>query len=533
MSYTSGQKDDSQFFNEAVHNEFGNNDLVEWYLAGNAVSSKFIHHVIPTGSRLIFRNIKFEGEININSNISKIFHEVRFEKCQFFQDTHFAGFKLLEFDGCRFEEAHSLYINVNKAAYTNCYFEKAATITPHSNLQRLFISDCEFNERLHLRNCFLGKCTIQRCLGKVVTFEDVTFEGILSISSIRIDKMQFHNINTLQNVQVAGNEIGELSIMGGKQASVFAIAKSAGDKLIIHTEANTMLTFSYCRFNQVSIGLSKIKELYITEGDFGVFSIDGRVQKDSYICLLETKIKDCQLYRLKNSGIMEFNHVQFNHDVVFEASDLGRSDFINCSLDKAICSFTNSKFSDIFLAETDFPPVIYNKGKTDYVQQQLAFGQLRTVYEKMGDTARSLEYHSRELYAQYRLLKWKSSVFPFINFTKLNLWMNLASNDFGRNWARAILVTVVFVALPFFYLLTISTESYHFDFGISWDKALIGSFLKFLNPIRNVDVENIFEPFGKQIGVTWRTHTIDFVSRLLLAYCYYQVIQAFRRYGRK
>lgn len=527
------QNDDRDFFNAAVHNETGNNDLVEWYLSGNTVSSKFVHHVIPAGSRLIFRNIKFHEEININSNISKKFHEVRFEKCQFFQDTHFAGFKLLEFDGCRFEEAHSLYININKAAYTGCYFEKAAIITPNSNFERLFISDCEFNERLYLRNCIIGRCTIQRCVGKTITFEDVKFDFLLSILSMRIGKLQFHNTSTLHYVHVTGNEIGEFVIMGGRQASVFAVEKTSGNSLFFGTEVDTRLGCNHCSFDKVFVGLSNVQELTITEGDFKELILEGRIKKESYVSLLNTRINDFHLSRLKNSGMMEFNHVEFNKQVLFETSDLGKSNFINCSLNKAVFSFTNSKLSDIFLAETDFPPIIYNKGKTDYVQQQLAFGQLRTVYEKMGDTARSLEYHSRELYAQYKLLKWKSRVFPFLNFTKLNLWMNLVSNDLGRNWARAILVTVVFVALPFFYLLTISTENYHFDFDISWDKAFISSFLKFLNPIRNVDVENIFEPFGKQIGVTWVTHTIDFLSRLLLAYCYYQVIQAFRRYGRK
>ena len=145
-------------------------------------------------------------------------------------------------------------------------------------------------------------------------------------------------------------------------------------------------------------------------------------------------------------------------------------------------------------------------------QSQLAYGQLHAAYEKVGDTVRSIEYLANELHAHYYVLSWKSKVFPYINFTKLNLFLNLVSNDFGRNWARAIGIAVFIVGVPLFYALTISTVEYSFGFPLSLDSHFIGAFLRFMNPLRNLEIENIFDPVKTGLGLTGISYVIDFIG---------------------
>ncbi|MES2331196.1 MAG: hypothetical protein V4539_16445 [Bacteroidota bacterium] len=520
-------------FNPAIRFEEVSMQMVADYLGGGGVPNWLQEFVLPGGSQMTFRNIKFNTDIIVNSKSILKFTEVRFENCHFLLDCQMSIFQQTHFSSCMFDEQHRLVYNIDRANYNFCHFKKAAKLTSNSRIVSLFISDCRFEQKLHIENCKIFECSIQKSSGTAIVFEDVTIQTKFVFHNIFVEKTQFHNLKTNCFVSIAGCEMQQLALMGGHQSSAFGIEKCNVNTLSLFTDAEASIAINYCDFAKTSIGINNIRELNIISSSFGVFLMDGRLGKDCYVSFLDCKVDDLTFRRLKNMGVIEFNHTVFNNNVVFESSDLGRTDFVLCFLSGANCSFTNSKFTDLFLAETEFPEKIFSNGTVDYLQAQLVFGQLRTVYEKMGDTAKSLEYHSRELHAQYMLLKWKSPIFPYVNFTKLNLALNKLSNDFGRNWARAIVVSILIVGIPLFYLLVLSTTKYSFGFPLGWNNGFVGSFLKFMNPIRSTDLEKIFDPVGGAIGITWLTHCIDFISRIFLAYCYYQVIQAFRRYGRK
>jgi hypothetical protein len=210
------------------------------------------------------------------------------------------------------------------------------------------------------------------------------------------------------------------------------------------------------------------------------------------------------------------------------SSNLVKTDFSNCDFSKGILEFENSKITECFLAGTKFPKRIRNKGKINHSQAQLAFGQLATAFQRQGDTVSQLEYQSREIGEHYHGLAWTWRNL----FQKFNLLLNYVSNNFGRRWIQGFIFSVA-VGILLFSAVLWSTEEYSFGFKTQW--GLFPAFVKFMNPLRFFDLDNLFFVSQKQrvVGFSGWSYFWDFLGRVLLAYGYYQTIQAFRRFGRK
>jgi hypothetical protein len=67
------------------------------------------------------------------------------------------------------------------------------------------------------------------------------------------------------------------------------------------------------------------------------------------------------------------------------------------------------------------------------------------------------------------------------------------------------------------------------------DGRLVSGFFKFMNPLRFFETENLFKGRDDTPSLTLHplSYAIDFLALIIIAYGYYQIIQAFRRYGRK
>ena len=194
-----------------------------------------------------------------------------------------------------------------------------------------------------------------------------------------------------------------------------------------------------------------------------------------------------------------------------------------------------ARISEVSVLQTDFPKHFRTLGKYNPIQTQLAFGQLNTACQKQGESVKSLEYQSRELEAHYDCLKFFnnrkfSKDFSYAFTLGLNKW----SNNFGRSWTRAVIFTFV-VGVFSYYLVVINSLNFHLAFAIDINEKLIKSFFSFMNPLRTFNLREIFEGKDKQpyLELSVFSHFVDFFARLIIAYGYYQTIQAFRRFGRK
>lgn len=261
-------------------------------------------------------------------------------------------------------------------------------------------------------------------------------------------------------------------------------------------------------------------------------------EKDSLVIIENTDANSLVFDKMFNYGLMIFRNVTIpkNGLLKIQSSALGKTDFILCSFVDAQFEFENSKLTEIFLSETDFPFTVKTNKNDNSRQAQLAFGQLHTAFEKQGDTVRALEYQGREIKAYYKDLHLFRKSWKFINEIKISLWLNYISNNFGKSWSRGLLFSIS-IGIIFFYSLVISTNEYCIGFPVTWfwENNLSASFLKFMNPLRFFDTESLFKINNDISSITlsgW-SYVWDYLGRVFLAYGFYQLIQAFRRFGRK
>jgi len=238
-------------------------------------------------------------------------------------------------------------------------------------------------------------------------------------------------------------------------------------------------------------------------------------------------IDNLEFEKVFNKGSITLRDIRIaDHGTVsFRSSNLGKTDFILCDFTRAKLIFENSKLTESFFAESSFPRIVIGRGGINHNQAQLAFGQIAAAYQRQGDNVRALEYNAREVEALYRATRWKS----WDILKKFNLWLNFISNNFGRYWMLGVVFSV-FVGLLFFCFLLITTDKYEIGFP-TIESTLVPVYLRFMNPIRFVDLESLFGAVSVKLN-NW-SYFWDLLGRVFLTYGYYQTIQAFRRYGRK
>lgn len=221
-------------------------------------------------------------------------------------------------------------------------------------------------------------------------------------------------------------------------------------------------------------------------------------------------------------------------------SDLGNTQFIGSDLvafDKFI--FKNSKMASVFLADTKLPhrnSITTTFGANQNEQRRLALSQFKKIYEGQGDVVRAMEYRAEELEVYKEVIKNQKKLPTRVERWNrrgelLNLGLNSYSNYYGNNWLKALFWTLVIPAILFtFYCSSRSIYPNPFvtDNWINfWE--IFPYYFEFLNPIHKSDFFVHIKSGEPNPGAL----LIDYLSRIIIAYLVYQLITAFRKFGRK
>lgn len=404
------------------------------------------------------------------------------------------------------------------------------------------------------------------------------FSGLNSqLNDIKVDKSQIIEVDFRQNCQ-----LDEISISDSKiryfQLDDVTIKRIAFERhsRIQLIEINYLkegcrhLTIDDCKIEWLTLRLSKSILLNINNCKIWTLNFHEKVfPKDGIL-----HIADCQLNKIRiesflNQGTIFYTNVQplveddilatnehnqpiFNENseltyiksnspasIIMSNSDLGKTSFIGSNLnkfDKFI--FRNSKLLEVFIADTVLPKkekietIDNSVGRTLFEQRRLALGQFKKIYENRGDIANAIFYHAEEMEtyrqclgksprAETRTERWN------MRGERFNLWLNKISSYYGNNWIKAFFVATLLNALLFCaYCLSLGFRLGS-DTKLFWE--LTSYSFEFLNPLRKADF--IKEMKGVNVNAVGRS--IDYVSRVIIAYFVYQLIQSFRKFGRK
>lgn len=471
--------------------------------------SKHRTAMFPYLLKLIFKDCTFLEDITIDNKSEA--GEVEFLNCVFSKNVHI-NYGNVDFkDDCLFKG--NLIINTSQKGDVKIskYFLGEGELELQGVAKKVTIKDVS--------------ASIIKFYGEVeeLLFEDINSpKGLLKFS----DSSRYHKKFEIKNSSFEAINFSDITLntpvcIINCDIDKLITSKSSGDQRIIKIYNS--------RVSESKVDINVFQEVKITDSIFGLLEMYGINGKENSFVIEKTVFNNLKFTNVINNGLFTFREVSTNNIISFKSSNLGKTDFINCNFSKAKLDFENSKMTDLFLAETEFPRKVYKNGKLNYRQAQLAFGQIATACQKQGDNIRTLEYNSREVEAHYKTIKFFSGDF----FQKINLSLNFISNNFGRDWMRGVFFSLC-IGLLFFCLLLISTNNY--EWGIPMiDTELISPYLKFMNPLRFFELESIFNNTSNEgnIILNGASFIADFLGRIFVAYGYYQTIQAFRRFGKK
>jgi hypothetical protein len=445
--------------------------------------------------------------------------------------------------------------NSGSVVFANCTFNKQVEVQYENSS---FDENCAFNENLtiHIQKYEhtneISNLNVKGILEINGEAQHLTLKNInqsynienqklkincrcngLHITEVKAMKLEFPNSAKFEEkFSISSINVGELSIGDVILDTEIRIFKSRIKSFQIGNVSGSRreVTITESIIEEIPFEIRLLRKQAIISSTIGKFTLSGSNEKESIVEIIKTTITELRFDNIYNNGLMTLRELStpLNGVVSFKSSNLGKTDFIYCDFSKGMLEFENCKVTEAFFSDTEFPKKVVINGIENFGQAQLAFGQLAYAYQKQGDNIRSLEYLSREVEAHYKNIRWLSHDF----FQKLNLWLNKVSNDFGRNWVRGGIFSFI-VGLIFFCLLLISTSGYswgwpHLDF------SLLPAYLKFMNPLRFFELEQLFNNTPKEeIKLSSLSYLADFGGRIFVAYGYYQTIQAFRRFGRK
>lgn len=225
--------------------------------------------------------------------------------------------------------------------------------------------------------------------------------------------------------------------------------------------------------------------------------------------------------KVKTNTFISFENAQFEYGL-----DISRSNFW-CTV-----QFWGAKFDKKQTLKSRKSKLYQNDGfaSNEQVGEIGASARLRESFRivkssfiSSGNHIEARKFHRLELRA-YQDELCLSRCFQRID-EKLLLWLNKWSNDHGLSWSRGLLFTLLTTLLCFTIYLSNFAKWLKWDFSNQAVWTTIKHYIELLN-LTKWD----YQPFG--LDNEPYGYTILFISRIFIGYGYYQLVQAFRKYGK-
>ena len=260
---------------------------------------------------------------------------------------------------------------------------------------------------------------------------------------------------------------------------------------------------------------------------------------------------------------------KFNESLNIEMinSDLGNTIFQNCNFEKFDLNIKSTIIRNVFFITTMLPS--FNKiNKSVFFNNSnnliTVFTNLKKIFENNGDFGSSTKYHQKELelkeeslkgddfsgrkeiYSQFKkMYEQRGDSVKFLEYQakeleihmnspeiswseRMNLKFAYWSNNFGTDWVKSVNFLLKWT-IPF-YLVFIFLQGYRPGHDFKLFSEIFANYFEFLNPLRKYD---FFITNGQPEKLKNLTRIWDFFARIFIAFAEYQLIQAFRKYGKK
>ncbi|KOF03598.1 hypothetical protein OB69_06915 [Roseivirga seohaensis subsp. aquiponti] len=403
---------------------------------------------------------------------------------------------------------------------------KTESITLSSDsLEELIVSDSAHLEKLEINNNHNVS---------TITIENATLNTLILLKESSLVKLELSNNSTL-NI---------LRLQDDCKVKIINLTKIANLKKFIITD------FAYCHNISVT-GKSNLIDIQLDGGVIGLIKFFSLYTESIKIEGSNTRFENG--IQLENSSFNEFIFINFKINtgisflnvtslepkkgsIKFIRSDFGYSSFINFKFNSfKTLLFENSQISKSFISNSPFPKNIETNHEIDkishYKQVKLFYEQLKSMYQNQGNRTEALIYQSKELDAYYETLRWRKKFWD-----KSTLWAYKWTANFGISWTRAV-KALVFVTVPMYIILLWLTKEVSPVWPWEMSKTDLELFtieyFDFINPTSFIwkRWDFIYELEGGTIR--WEIKLFLLLSKIVVISITYQLIQAFRRFGRR
>lgn len=517
---------------------------------------------------LTFKNIRITGNIDIEDDF-RFLHDIKLIECEIECLSISQGIfnKSLEFEDCfisLFIESEVIFngkLSISKCQINDLYiagsYRDTVNICNSTFIEGFKIGEGNFEDSVNFsenilhcdakiyggkfKNIFGLNSSIfhKECFVQNVNFENGIYlsDKVKFLSGIYFDSGKF------KSLIIAGGSFGNIAINGGKFEKLEITGNPNIEK--IHILFQFDLNIKYLRIDFSKI----INKLYLIEGRDGAIQklhLEGVVAKEVLCEFVSISTPDSiSIDNLTNFGNIYFkdvtppNLIQNDHQFfIIKNSDLGKTTFMGSDFSTLYLDFHSSKITESFLSDTIMPyqikTFIRKEGiitiKDNPEQQRLGYGQLKKIYENRGDGVTALSYYAKEMNALM--------ISPNIRFSeRINLFFGRISNNHGTDWILGLISTFICGGVCFFFFCFHFNIKPSFTYGgwtFFWNNS-IPAFLEFFNPLHKTkEIAAILKNIKPEaVKLNWDNSLVDFVSKISITYFEYQLIQAFRKYGKK
>ncbi len=467
---------------------------------------------------IVLKSIIFHEEINLD-----------------FEDQNLSNLKIIFSDDCIFQEDIFLSnLNIsNIRILNNCTFLKDFS---------LYSSNLSGYLKIH-KSSFKGEVTFHEIEMKDFSIHKSNFVN-LNFTHFKISNgLRINNCNISEELGIGLNQTDSFTyIFCVEDSSNFiqTLRIAEPKNLKIGNKLESKINYVNL-FGKVGIGEAVLFENIITEQiDFNGFVNEGDFTLDNVKSISnEAKL----LLNNSNLGFANINNCDFSkfylnsktsklNQVSISGTTLPNPENINL-VEAENSQHTIDLFQSFkklletkgdFISSTKFHEAELNlRLKTlkysNHKEKKDIYSQLKKMYDQRGDSVKSLEYQAKELDIYRKSITWRSHFFE-----KLNLSINRFTNNYGTNWGLALFVTIITNAVFFTWYCNLLGFTLDFKGNDFW--KLFSYSFEFLNPLRKAD-------FIPDVNVIPGARIVDYSARILVTLCVYQLIQAFRKYGKK
>lgn len=543
---------------------------------------------ISTDKIFKIQNSIFDEKVNISESIN--FRGFEIEGNKFHENVTFQGEKI-EFITLKKNDFFGKLI-LGNPVYSMYYPQsKGKTEIDRINIDSgdfysdLIINDLIVNHRIWLVNSeiniqtlkvrssiFNNKFAIAHCKINTVIIYGGIFKDSFITNFAKIDDLYISGGN-FQSILIKEGSLNKLDITDNHEVDNLGFSeKSLTISELIIQQANPV---------KINIRKNPIKDSSLTLKSL-VFK-DFIFHNNSAIRVYDLDIQRAYFNYFINLGNIYFTNVLVgNKNTVEEAeenqdagkhsgliilnSDLGKTSFINCknSADNPSFYFGESNMSSAYFTNEQIllnPTFIESEsldkfrvidsGIVQLQQKEGLYNQLKKLHENSGDLITALSYRAKSYKVRRKIIfeklknrqsfyskkgrnnnEYFRDLYDYIVLT-INQW----SNNHGVSWKRAFLFLVIFTGGLYYrycYLsgLRLGSWSNLEERALFWE--VVSYMGDFLTPLSKEDTYLKFYPEQMASSISFpKARIFGQFSRIVIAFFIYQLIQAFRKLGKK